>query len=216
MIKVLIADDQNMLTGSLKSIIEQDREIQVVGLASNGMEASKLCDSLSPDVVLMDIKTTDNGGVEGTKLIKSKYNRIKVLIWTMLEDEQNIYRVLGNGADGYILKNAAPGELVQAIKSVYGGFSIISERVFQVIRNQLTANKGKIPPSLQSLGFDLREDEKKLMGLIAEGKSNKQIAGELFLSEGRVKNIITELLGKLNVKNRYELLSFAYKNNLIC
>lgn len=215
MIRVLIADDQNLLADSLKSIIEQDKEIMVVGLAGDGTEASKLCDSLWPDVVLMDIKMPDNGGVEGTKLIKSKYNRIKVLILTMLDDERNIFRALENGADGYILKNVAPGELVLAIKNVYAGFGIISGKVFQIVRNQLTANKEVSSPSLQDAGFGFGEDERKLIGLIAEGKSNKQIARELFLSEGRVKNIITGLLGKLNVKNRYELLSFAYKNNLI-
>jgi DNA-binding NarL/FixJ family response regulator len=215
MIKVLIADDQNLLANSLKSIIEQDQEIIVVGCAGDGMEALKLCDSLSPDIVLMDIKMPRCDGVNGTKLIKSKYGQIKVLILTMLEDEQNISQALENGADGYVLKDVTPDELIQAIKNVYQGFGIISNKVFQVVRSQLTANKEAAPSLLQGTGLNLSDDETKLIRLIAEGKSNKQIAAEIFLSEGRVKNIITELLGKLNVRNRYELLSLAYKNNLI-
>ena len=128
MIKVLIVDDQIILRESLKFIIEQDTDINVVGLAGNGAEAFSLCGKLKPDVVLMDIMMPDCDGVEGTRLIKSKYESIKVIILTTFNDEKNVSRAIKSGADGYVLKDISPEQLILAIKSVFNGFSIMQAK----------------------------------------------------------------------------------------
>jgi DNA-binding NarL/FixJ family response regulator len=215
MIRVLIADDQKLLVDSLKSIIEQDGENAVVGCARDGREALELCQSLTPDIVLMDINMPGCDGVEGTRLIKAAFDRIKVLVLTVLEDEQTIRRALVNGADGYVLKDVTPEGLKQVIKDTVGGFGVVSAKAYETIRRELSGENAHEHPAPHPEGLGLKERELHLIGLIAAGKNNRQIAAELFLSEGRVKNIITELLEKLNLKSRYELLSFAYKNNLI-
>lgn len=215
MIKVVIADDQRLIANSLKSIIEQDAEIKVVGCATNGLEALELCNSLFPDVVLMDVIMAKCDGVEGTKLIKSAHANIKVLILTMYEDQQYICKAMENGADGYILKDITPEELAKVIKNVYSDFTIISTKAYEVLRQQLNEKKEESIFPGPTRDFDLKEDEIRLIRLIAAGKNNREIARLLYLSEGRIKNIITELLRKMKLKNRYELLSFVYKNNLI-
>ncbi len=127
MIKVIIADDQLLLTESFKSIIERDPDITVMGCADNGLEAFKLCEKSLPDLVLMDIKMPEYNGIEGTRMIKEKYPQVKVLILTTFEDDQNMYEALKKGADGYILKEITPEELIQAIKNTVKGFGIFSK-----------------------------------------------------------------------------------------
>ena len=118
MIKVVIADDQKLLRESLKSIIEQDQEIEVTDLAANGLEAADICDQGPVDLVLMDIRMPVCDGIEGTKLIKRNHRLIKILVVTTSDDDQNMFQALINGADGYVLKDATPDELIQAIKNV--------------------------------------------------------------------------------------------------
>ncbi|NLD47714.1 MAG: response regulator transcription factor, partial [Clostridiaceae bacterium] len=130
MIKVVIVDDQVILRESLKFIVEQDSDIKVAGLGSNGMEALLLCDTHKPDVVLMDIMMPECNGVEGTKLIKEKYSSIKVIILTTFNDEENISQALKNGADGYMLKDMNPDELILAVKSAAKGLNIMHPSAF--------------------------------------------------------------------------------------
>lgn len=216
MIKVLITDDQVLLRESLKGIIEMDAAIKVVGCAGNGFEAEKLCRELSPDVVLMDLKMPDCDGVEGTRLIKKANSSIKVVVLTTFEDEENVRRAIENGADGYILKDVLPEELLLVIKNAANGFFIMSPKTSGTVIRQINqdGNFGREAPNHHAARL-LKESEFEILQLIAEGKSNKEIAIEVFLSEGRIKNIITGILEKLALKDRYQLLSFAYKNNLI-
>jgi DNA-binding NarL/FixJ family response regulator len=211
MIRVLIADDQKLLVDSLKSILEHDGQINVVGCAGDGRKAVELCNELLPDVVLMDIRMPVCDGIEGARLIKSVHRQTKILILTMLEDELNVHQALEGDVDGYILKDISAEDLIQVIKNVYGGFEVFSTKAYQVLRQQLNSRQEREITTAPCLN----NAETNLIRLIAEGKNNKQIAASLFLSEGRVKNIITELLRKLNLKNRYELLSFAYKCKLV-
>lgn len=216
MIRVVVADDQKLLRESLKSIIEQDGEICVAGCAENGFEALELCEHLSPDLVLMDIKMPECDGVEGTRLIKERFSHIKVVILTTFEDEESVSRAIKYGADGYIIKDITPEELINVIKNACKGFCVISKKTFGTIVKQFNepaySGETKSPLNLNDI---LKETEQRILRLIAEGKSNKDIAAEICLSEGRVKNIISEMLAKLDLRDRYQLLSFAYKNNLL-
>lgn len=208
MIKTIIIDDQIILRESLKFILEQDKEIEVVACGGNGKEALEFCDTLSPDLVIMDLSMPICDGVEGTKLIKSRNKSIKVLILTTFDDNKNVSEALKNGADGYVLKDIKPDELVMAVKGVAKGLSIIH-------RNALDAVVEKLADVKDNKEFNLTDREKTIIGLIVDGKSNKEIAISISFAEGSVKNIITGILNKLNLKDRTQLAIFAVKNDLI-
>ena len=216
MIKVLIIDDQVILRESLKFIVEQDPDIEVVGLGGNGKEALDLCSVLVPDVVLMDIMMPVCNGVEGTKLIKSQFRSIRVIILTTFNDEENISKAIKNGADGYVLKDIKPDELVLAIKSVAKGFSIMHHTTMDTFTRQIdhdtegTHHKQEPKPDI-----NLTDRELSIINLIVDGKSNKEIAANIFITEGSVKNIITNILEKLSLKDRTQLAVFAVKNNIV-
>jgi DNA-binding NarL/FixJ family response regulator len=215
MIKVIIADDQLLLTESFKSIIERDPDIKVTGCAENGLEAFKLCEVSVPDLVLMDIKMPGYNGIEGTRMIKEKYPQIKVLILTTFEDDKNVYEALKNGADGYILKEITPEELIQSIKNTVRGFGIFSKTPFSLITRQFSANSEKEEPPVNISAFNLKDRDVEILRLIADGLTNKDIASKLCLSLGRTKNIISEIMAKLELEDRNQLASFAFKNKLI-
>ncbi len=216
MIKVLIVDDQVILRESLKFIVEQDPEIDVVGLAGNGKEALNLCKELVPDVVLMDIMMPVCNGVEGTKLIKSQFRSIRVIILTTFNDDENISKAIKNGADGYVLKDIKPDELILAVKSVAKGFSIMHHTAMDTFAKQIDHENGANHHKQEfKLDVNLTDRELSIIELIVDGKSNKEIAAKIFITEGSVKNIITSILEKLHLKDRTQLAVFAVKNNII-
>jgi DNA-binding NarL/FixJ family response regulator len=216
MIKVLIVDDQTLLRESLKETLEHTGEITILGCAENGAEAEVMCKELEPDLVLMDINMPVCGGIEGTGLIKKYNNNIKILVLTTFYYEHDIVEALIKGADGFILKDVAPDILTTAIKNTYSGLHILSEKPYRFLSRELT--------HIQSLsdcenpfkeGKLLNENEYQIIRLIADGKSNKEIAAEIYLSEGRVKNIISDIFAKLRLRDRYQLICYAYRNRII-
>ncbi|HHX17483.1 MAG TPA: response regulator transcription factor [Clostridium sp.] len=216
MIKVLIVDDQIILRESLKFIIEQDEDINVVGLGGNGKEAFSLCKKLNPDVVLMDIMMPECDGVEGTRLIKSKFETIKVIILTTFNDEKNVSRAIKNGADGYVLKDISPDQLILAIKSVFKGFSIMHQSTLNTFADSKEkTNEKSTTAKTEKINVKLGKRELEILNLIVEGKNNKEIAETMYISEGTVKNTISHMLDKLNLKDRTQLAVFAVKNNIL-
>jgi len=215
MIKVLIADDQLILRESLKFIIEQDAEIEVVGCAGNGSEAFKLCEKLLPDIVLMDIIMPECDGIEGTRLIKGKFNdSIKVIVLTTFNDEDNVSKSMNSGADGYILKDILPDELILAVKSAAHGFGVFHKSTVKTVMGKSKNMRGSDSYADNSYDIDLTEREKSIVSLIVDGKNNKEIALKLCITEGTVKNVITGILEKLKLRDRTQLAVFAIKNNL--
>jgi DNA-binding NarL/FixJ family response regulator len=209
MIKIAIIDDQFILREGLKYIIESDSEIEVVGCATNGREALELCEQYKPDLVLMDIIMPEVDGVEATRLIKEKYGaQIKVVILTTFSDDEHIVRAIANGADGFILKDIQPADLFRTIKSTVAGLSIIEEGSLSSVVKKLKTNR-EIPR------IDLTDREKSVLRLIVEGKDNKEIALELYLTEGSVRNIVSGILRKLDLRDRIQLAIFAVKNELV-
>jgi DNA-binding NarL/FixJ family response regulator len=215
MIKVIIIDDQVLLRESIKFIVEQDSDIKVVALGNNGKEALDLCDEHVPDVVLMDIMMPHCDGVEGTKLIKAKYRTIKVIILTTFNDEENIANALKNGADGYVLKDIRPDELILAVKSVFKGLSIMHHSALNTVTRQINPEKERTPAKEPTIDINLTDRELSIIRHIVDGKSNKEIAALIYITEGSVKNIITTILEKLSLKDRTQLAVFAVKNNII-
>lgn len=216
MIKVVIVDDNSILRTALKIIIEQDEEIKVVGIAENGLQGYELCKKLKPHIVLMDIKMPVCDGVESTKLIKENLEGVMVVILTTFEDEEFISQALLNGADGYILKSANEKDLTTIIKSTLSGYSIIQKKVFSTVKNQYsTTNINKCATINNSQLDKLTEREKAIIKCIAEGKSYRDIAEQLNFAEGTIRNITSDILDKLRLKDRTQIVIFAMKNGLV-
>lgn len=208
MIKIVIADDDSIVRNGLKTIIEQDKDIKVCGVAENGNVAYDLCRSMSPDLVLMDMQMPACDGSDATKRIKTDFPKIKVLVLTTFDDKETVSKALSSGADGYVLKGVDENKLSNAIKSTVMGVNVFGTAVFNSIKNKYVSRtdtkQAKLTPR-----------EKELLILVAQGLSNKEIAGKMFLSDGTVRNNISSLLEKLNMKDRTQLAVYAVKNDYI-
>lgn len=215
MIKVLLVDDQDILVEGLKLILGKEEDIEICGTASNGRKAYEACKWNRPDVVLMDIKMPEVNGVEATGMIKKDFPNVKVIVLTTFNDDEYIYDALKNGASGYLLKDATPAEIAGAVRTVYNGGALIqSEIAVKVLDKFSELAKGNQDKHSDPRVRLLTEREIEVCRLIAEGKNNKEIADGLFLSEGTVKNHITKVLIKLDLRDRTQLAVFTIKNDL--
>ncbi|MFB4331546.1 response regulator [Paenibacillus sp. CR_12] len=212
MISVLIADDDPFIRESLKLLVGMDPDIEVSAVAEHGEEAlSLLMDGLHADVVLMDIRMPVCDGVEGTRRIRERYPDVRVLMLTTFDDDDYIVEALRNGASGYLLKNIPPDRIIQGIKTVHDGNMLIHPDIARKLTGMLRPTSQPVPRSAELEQFGLTPAEKKVVALIAEGLSNKEIAGQLYLSEGTVKNYVTDILGKLNLRDRTQIAIFYLK-----
>lgn len=209
MIKVLIADDIQILRQGLKAILEQDPEIEVAGLASDGREAWLMSRELKPQVVLMDMRMPNYDGAYGIGRIKEELPEVKVLVLTTFDDRETVDAAIQSGADGYILKEMGDQKVIQSVKAVCAGIRVFGDSVFENMRRQMTGNNRKTPDLP-----DLTPRERDIIRLVAQGMDNREISGELYLAEGTVRNNISRLLEKLRLKDRTQLAVFAVKNNL--
>lgn len=208
MIKVIIADDIPVLRSGLKAVLSQDSDIKVAGEASNGKEAYELCIRQHPDVVLMDMRMPDYDGGYGTRKIKDNFQDIKVLVLTTFDDKETVNRAVSCGADGYILKEMDSEKIINSIKAVAGGINVFCDNVFRSIKQDVAVQQ-------EAKDFGLTERESEIIKLICDGCDNKEIASKLFLAEGTVRNSISRLLEKLDLKDRTQLAVFAIKNNIV-
>ena len=197
-IKVIIADDSDFVRDGMKIILEADGEFEVIGCASNGRDAIDIVRTTRPDVFLMDIQMPVMDGIEATKIIIEE-GLGKVLILTTFDDDELVRRAIAGGASGYLIKNHTPEHLKQTIKSVYNGVSVMEENLLgSLTEGDLRTGKGFDPE-----GYSERELE--IVRAVADGLSNKEIAGRLFISEGTVKNYITSILAKEGLSHRTAL-----------
>lgn len=209
MIKVIIADDIQILRQGLKAILEQDPEIEVAGLAGDGRQAWLMARELKPQVVLMDMRMPDYDGAYGIGRIKEELPEVKVLVLTTFDDRETVDAAIGSGADGYILKEMEDQKVIQSVKAVCAGIRVFGDSVFENMRRQIaagTAKRAAVP--------ELTPRERDIMRLVAQGMDNREISSELYLAEGTVRNNISRLLDKLRLKDRTQLAVFAVKNNL--
>ncbi len=215
MIKVLLVDDQDILVEGLKLILGMEEDIEICGTAGNGKTAYELCKWNRPDVVLMDIQMPEINGVEATELIKRDFPEVKIIVLTTFNDDQYIYDALKNGASGYLLKDTPPSEIAKAVRTVYNGGALIqSEVAVKVIDKFSQLAKETVDKNVDPRAYLLTEREIEVCRLIAEGKNNKEIADQLFLSQGTVKNHITRILIKLDLRDRTQLAVYTIKNDI--
>lgn len=204
--RVLVVDDDNLVAISLKTILEADTAIEVTGIGQSGADAIRLYREQQPDILLMDIRMEGMTGLEAAEEILKDYKEARILFLTTFSDDEYIVKALNIGAKGYLLKQDFEG-IVPALKAVYGGQSVFGGDIV-----------GKIPVLMQGRGevdyrrYDINEKEQAIIELVAEGLSNREIAGKLYLSEGTVRNYISTILEKLGLRDRTQLAVFYYKN----
>ncbi|MGN0616251.1 response regulator transcription factor [Ruminococcus flavefaciens] len=208
MINVILADDVKILRAGLKTVLISDEDINVVAEASDGKEAYEMCVRYKPDVVLMDMRMPDYDGGYGTRKIKDTLPDIKVLVLTTFDDKETVEKAISSGADGYILKEMDNDKIINSIKAVAGGINVFCDNIFRSIKKDVLLQQ-------DAKNFDLSDRDVDILRLICDGFDNKEIASQLFLAEGTVRNSVSKLLEKLNVKDRTQLAVFAIKNNLI-
>lgn len=196
-IRVIIADDSDFVREGMNIILGIDEEFEVIGTASDGKKCVELAKSKKPDVILMDIQMPVMDGIEATKNITEE-GLGKVLILTTFDDYDLVQKAIANGAKGYLIKNHAPEKLKQTVKSVYNGMNVLDESVF----NRFAAQPVR-SDRFDAAPFSNRELE--IIELVADGLSNKEIASRLFLSEGTVKNHISNILEKGEMEHRTQL-----------
>ncbi|MFZ3590474.1 response regulator transcription factor [Bacillus sp. DJP31] len=204
-IKLLLVDDQELIRESLAFIINTDEDIEVVGLAENGQRAIELVEKLQPTIVLMDIQMPLLNGIEATRVIKQEWPNVKIIILTTFQEVEHVIEALNLGAEGYLLKAIHPKELISGIKHVQNDGSLLSQDMVKILLKQADAHTSKeISNNGMKYKYGLTEREEQILECLAIGLSNKHISEKLFLSEGTVKNYISSIYHKLDVKDRYQ------------
>jgi DNA-binding NarL/FixJ family response regulator len=219
MIKVLIADDQELIRGSLRIVLRGESDIEVVGLAANGLEAIQLCKQHKPDVVLMDIHMPEMDGIEATRNIKTHLPEIRVVMLTTFHDMEHVRQALKAGAVGYLLKAMQPEDLASSIRLVNNGETLIPQEIAKIMISEWTTNERSYTKSKKETEnkprYGLTEREMDVLRLLASGKDNREIARGLFLAEGTVKNYISNIYSKLEVQDRLHAVLKAREEKLI-
>ncbi|MFK7756441.1 MAG: response regulator [Flavobacteriales bacterium] len=211
-IKILIADDHEIIIDGLKTILQGDEEISVIGSANSGSELLKLINEAPEvDLVLVDINMPDIDGIEATQLIKELYPEIKVLILSMYERVEFVKKLMAAGADGYLLKNSNRLTLTTAIKTLQAGGTYYSEEIKSLIMSSLKSEKD----TKNFSHIELSDREKDVIRLIALEKNTQEIADELFLSKHTVDSHRKRILNKINVKNIAGLYKYALQSGII-
>lgn len=217
MIGVLIVDDQELFRESLKVVLSVSPGIRVVDAASSVQEALKSAAAHRPDVVLMDIRMPGMDGVEGTRLLKERYPEMKVVVLTTFDDDEYVFGALKNGASGYLLKGSSVSELSKAIQVVYEGGAMLNPNVASKAIQQFSSMaKGASKLQVDERGMaEISKSEWQIIRTVGCGMSNKEIAQELCLSEGTVRNTISNILSKLDLRDRTQLAIWAVQTGAV-
>ena len=212
-IKVMLVDDEQLIRSGLKIMLETYPDIEVIHQAGNGREAFECCKKEVPDVVLMDIRMPVSTGIEGTKLIKEAYPEVKIVMVTTFQDTEYIVEAMQYGASGYLLKDSSYEAIYDGIKVALSGKVVMDATVSEKLVMQPKVPASSIEKKDIS-SFGLTEREIELIRLVSQGLNNKEISEALFLSEGTVKNNISTILSKLALRDRTQLVIFAYDHHI--
>ncbi len=213
-VRILLVDDHAVVRAGLRMLLAADPELQIVGEAENGAQALQLTEDLEPDVVLMDISMPDMNGIEATRRIKERQPDVAVLALTMHEDDQYFFEMLAAGAAGYVPKRAAPNDLISAIHAVQKGGVFLFPSVARALVHdylQRSTHAGDVGRSFDAL----TDREREVLTLIAQGLSNQDIADQLVISAKTVNRHRENIMAKLNLHSRVELVHYAIEKGLI-
>jgi DNA-binding NarL/FixJ family response regulator len=212
MIKVIVCDDQEIVCQGLRTILNSDSKIEVVATAHDGMELLPLLEKFQPDLVLMDLKMPVMNGVQATQRIRQSFPQIKILILTTYDDDEWLFDAIRGGASGYLLKDTPASALIQAIKGTVAGETFIDPSVAGKILTSIAEPKKQV---LHKSSIQLSDREMDIMQLMARGLTNADIARELFLSEGTVRNYTSAIFAKLGVNDRTQAVIAALRHGLV-
>ncbi|GAA2917123.1 DNA-binding NarL/FixJ family response regulator [Microbacterium keratanolyticum] len=217
-IRILIADDQAMIRAGFTALLDIHEDIQVVGQASTGAEAITASARLSPDVILMDVRMPEMDGIEATRrILGPSYPAAsvpRILMLTTFDIDDYVYDALAAGASGFLLKDALPEELVHAVRVIAGGDALLSPSVTRRVIEQFAGNRPRNIRDSTALAA-LTEREREVLVLIGRGRSNTEIATDLFISEQTVKTHVGKILAKLNLRDRVHAVILAYDTGLV-
>jgi DNA-binding NarL/FixJ family response regulator len=209
MIRVLLVDDQPLFRQGLASLLSLEEDLEIIGQASHGNEAIALSETLQPDVILMDVRMPICDGVVATREIHQRFPWIRILVLTTFDEDEYIWESLQAGALGYLLKSTPSAQLAAAIRTLHQGHCqlgpTIALKVFAQLRSPTVGKQNTVQ-------YRLSDRELEVLTLIAQGKSNKEIAKTLFLTEGTVKNYVTQILARLGLRDRTQAALWAKEN----
>jgi len=213
-IRVLVVDDQALVRGGFRLILESQPDFEVVGEAENGMQALARARELRPDVVLMDVRMPVMDGLEATRQLLARRDAPRVLMLTTFDLDEYVYDALRAGASGFLLKDVRPEQLADAVRVVAAGETLLAPVITRRLVEQYVrrARPGTTTPAALA---SLTERELEVLGQIARGRSNAEIAGELYLSEATVKSHVTRVFAKLSLRDRAQAVVVAYESGLV-
>jgi DNA-binding NarL/FixJ family response regulator len=216
-IKVLVADDQELVREGLGIVLSNRPEIEYMGAVSNGREVIQAVRQAKPDVILMDVRMPEMDGVTCTKIIKEQYEDIKIIILTTFDDDEYVLGALRDGASGYLLKGTSMKDLVNAIQMVNSGSAMINPDIATKVVNLFSKMaQGSFSVKVRNDGIkELTNTERKVTRLIGMGYSNKEIAAELSLSEGTIRNYLSSILDKLELRDRTQLAIWTVQTGVV-
>ena len=212
MIRVLLVDDQHLVRSGFRMILEGETDITVVGEGADGAEGIWLTKTEHPDVVLMDIQMPNMDGLEATTTITALPDPPRVIILTTFEQDDYVFSALRNGASGFLLKNAPPDQLIDAVRVVAGGESLLAPSVTRRIIEEFARRPAAQRPPV--LADPLTEREMEVLRLVARGRSNAEIAEELYVGEATVKTHVSNILLKLGIRDRVQAVVWAYEHGI--
>ena len=209
--KIIICDDQAVVRDGLEMLLSLEKDIQVIATAQDGAEAVEVVTRQPPDLVLMDLKMPGMNGIEATRQIRARFPQVKVLVLTTYDDDEWVFDAIRAGASGYLLKDTPREKVVEAIRGTVSGRSFVDPAVAGKLLEQVASRQTQ-PASL--LTDKLTEREAHVLGLLAKGLNNAEIAGQLHLSEGTVRNHVSAILDKLGVSDRTQAAVIAIQHGL--
>ena len=213
MISLLLCDDQHLVRSGFRMILETESDLHVVGEAGDGRECLAMARQLEPDVVLMDVQMPDMDGLEATAQLARREGGPKVLVLTTFERDDYIFTALRSGASGFVLKNAPPEQLVEAVRAVAAGDALLSPPVTRRIVEEFAREPGRATPGPELAR--LTERELEVLRTLARGATNAEIAARLFVSEATVKTHVSSVLAKLGIRDRVQAVVYAYEHGVV-